>query len=62
MLCKRCMTVMETGTRYEQNRNGKSLAKRYYECKNRKCQHRVYTKEPNFQEYMSKASEKCRNK
>lgn len=56
------MTVMGTGTRYEQNRDGKPSARRYYECKNKKCKHRVYTKEPNFQECMSKASERCRNK
>lgn len=53
---------MGTGTRYEQNRDGRSSAKRYYECKNKKCRYRVYTKESNFQEYMSKASEKCRNR
>ena len=56
------MTVMGTGTRYEQNKDGKSSAKRYYECKNKKCRHRVYTNEPNFQKCMSRASEKCRNK
>lgn len=56
------MTVMGTGTRYEQNRDGKSSARRYYECKNKKCRHRVYTKEPNFQECMSRSSEKCRNR
>ncbi len=54
------MTVMETGTTYEQNKEGKSLAKRFHECK--KCHDKVYTKEPNFQKYMSKASEKCRNR
>ncbi len=62
MLCERCLTVMEAGTRYEQNRDGKSSARRYYECKNKKCRHRVYTKEPNFQDYMSKMSDKYRNK
>ncbi len=62
MLCKRCMTVMRTGTTYEQKKDGKSSFKRYYECKNKKCRHRVYTKEANFQEFMSRASEKCRNK
>lgn len=62
MLCKRCMNVMKTGTRYEQNQDGKSSARRYYECQNKKCRHRVYTKEPNFQECMSNASEKCRNR
>lgn len=63
MLCKRCMMVMGTGTTYEQRKeDGKSSARRYYECKNKKCRYRVYTKEPNFQECMSRASEKCRNR
>lgn len=60
MLCKRCLTVMATGTTYEQNKDGKSSARRFHECK--KCHDKVYTKEPNFQECMSKASEKCRNR
>ncbi len=29
MLCKRCMTVMATGTTYEQRRDGKSSARRF---------------------------------
>lgn len=62
MLCKRCMTVMGSGTRYEQNKDGKSSARRYYECQNKKCRHRVYTKEPNFQEWMNKVLEKSRNR
>lgn len=37
---------METGTSYEQNREGKSSARRFHECK--KCHDKVYTKEPNF--------------
>lgn len=60
MLCKRCMTVMESGTTYEQNKDGKYSARRFNECK--KCHDKVYTKELNFQECMSKASEKCRKK
>ena len=61
MLCRRCMIVMGVGTTYEQkNEDGKSLARRFHECK--KCHDKVYTKEPNFQEYMNKASEKNRNK
>lgn len=57
MLCRKCLVVMETGTTYEQNKeNGKSLARRYHECK--KCNNRVYTKEPNFQEYMDEAVKK----
>lgn len=54
------MTVMETGTTYEQNKEGKPSAKRFYKCK--KCHDKVYTKEPNFQECMSKASDKCKNR
>ena len=60
MLCKKCMVVMETGTTYEQNKDGKPSAKRFHECK--KCHDKVYTKEPNFQEYMNKASDRGRNK
>lgn len=60
MLCKRCMVVMGTGTTYEQNKDGKSLARRYYECK--KCGDKVYTKGFNFQECMIKALDRCRNK
>ena len=60
MLCKKCMIVMETGTTYEQKKDNKSSARRFHEC--RKCHDKVYTKEPNFQECMSKASEKCRIK
>lgn len=60
MLCKRCMTVMETGTTYEQNKDGKPSVRRFHECK--KCYDKVYTKEMNFQEYMNKASEKYRNR
>lgn len=60
MLCKRCMTVMGTGTTYEKKKDGKSSARRYHECK--KCGDRVYTKEPNFQKCMSKELERCRNR
>ena len=60
MLCKRCMTVMGTGTRYEQNKDGKSSAKRYHKCK--KCHDKVYTKEPNFQECISRVTDRCRKK
>lgn len=60
MLCKKCMIVMKPGTSYEQREDGRSSARRYYECK--KCGDKIYTKEPNFQEYMSKVSEKCKNK
>ena len=54
------MTVMETGTTYEQKKDGKSFARRFYECK--KCHDKIYTKEPNFQECMSKAFEKRINR
>lgn len=43
MLCKKCMTVMKTGTTYEQNKEGKSSARRYRECN--KCHDKVYTKD-----------------
>ncbi len=42
MLCKRCMTVMGTGTSYEQDKDGKPLARRFHECK--KCHDRFYIK------------------
>lgn len=54
------MTVMVAGTTYERSRDGKSSARRYYECK--KCHDKVYTKEPNFQECMSKVLEIYGNK
>ncbi len=61
MFCRRCMVVMGTGTRYEQNggRNKPSY-KRYFECG--KCHDRVYTNALNFQETMIKVTEKSRNK
>lgn len=53
MLCERCMAVMKTGTRYEQqNGQGKSLHRRYVECL--KCHDRIYTNTPNFQEILLK--------
>ena len=55
------MTVMETGTRYEQNKGqDKPAHKRYFECK--KCHDRVYTNTSNFQEMLKKESEKSRSK
>lgn len=60
MLCRKCMIVMTTGTTYEQKRDGRLSVKRYHECK--KCHNKIYAKEPNFQEYMSKALEKSRNR
>lgn len=61
MLCKRCMAVMRTGTTYEQRKdNGGASARRFREC--RKCRDKVYTCEPNFQEYMNKVSNKYRNR
>lgn len=62
MLCEWCMTAMGTGTRYEKNRGGKSSARKYYECKNKKCGCRVYVKESNFHESMNKISEKRGNR
>ncbi len=62
MICRRCMVVMRTGTRYEQSEEKKdSLShKRYFEC--RKCHDRVYTNAPNFQDTMTRALEKSRNR
>lgn len=52
------MVVMGTGTTYEQRKEGRSSARRYYECK--KCHDKVYTKEPNFQELLAKESERSK--
>lgn len=53
------MIVMRTGTTYEK-KNGEGLsARRFYECK--KCHDKIFTKEPNFQEYINRASKKQRN-
>lgn len=60
MLCKRCMTVMGTGTTYERKKNGKSSFRRYHECK--KCHDKVYTNESDFYECISKTLEKYRSK
>ena len=55
------MTVMGTGTTYEQKKGeDKPSARRFHECK--KCGDKIYTKEPNFQECMNNAAEKSRNK
>lgn len=62
MLCELCMAAMGAGTRYEQNKGGKSSARRYYECKNKKCGYRVYVKESDFQEGMNRISEKRGNR
>ena len=52
---------MSSGTTYGRRKgDDKSLARRFYECK--KCHDKVYTKEPNFQEIMVKASEKSKNR
>lgn len=48
---------MKSGTTYEQKKkDGKSSAKRFYRCNN--CHDKIYTKEPNFQEYMRRALQK----
>lgn len=61
MLCKRCMTVMEAGTTYEQKKGqDRPSHRRFHECK--KCHDKVYTKEPNFQEILDKESERSRNR
>lgn len=61
MLCSRCMTVMRSGTSYGKDENGaKPFAKRFHECK--KCHERIYTKEPNFQEYLKETIGKAKEK
>ncbi len=61
MLCKRCMTVMRTGTRYEQNKGqNRPSHRRYFECN--KCHDMVYTNALNFQEMLMKESDKSRNR
>lgn len=61
MLCKRCMVVMRIGTEYHPKKNEKDKGfRRFHECK--KCGDKVFTKEPNFQECMNKATEKSRNR
>lgn len=57
MMCKRCMTVMKTGTRYEKNKGqDRPSYKKYFECNN--CHNRFYTNKPNFKEYLKNTSEK----
>lgn len=61
MLCKRCMTIMGTGTSYEQKKGQeKPSHRRFFECG--KCHDKIYTNAPNFQEIMRNESEKSRNK
>lgn len=61
MLCRRCNSIMKTGTRYEQRKGQTRLShKRYFEC--RKCHDRVYTNTSNFQELLVKEKDKNRNK
>lgn len=52
------MALMKSGTSYKQKKDGKYSVRRFHECK--KCHEKVYTNEPNFQEYMNKAKEKKR--
>ena len=55
------MTVMMPGTTYEQGKERfKPSAKRFYKCE--KCKDKIYTNEPNFQEYLHIASKKDKNK
>lgn len=61
MLCKKCMIVMVSGTRYEQNKKqGNPLHRRFFECG--KCHDRVYANIPNFQEMLTRELYKSRNK
>lgn len=54
------MTTMRSGISYERSKDGKLFTRRFHECK--KCHDKVYTKEPSFQECMSKSSENYRNR
>lgn len=55
------MTVMGAGTRYEQRKGQEQPShKRFFECG--KCHDRVYTNALNFQEILTKESEKSRNR
>lgn len=60
MQCKRCMVIMTSGTTYERRKDGKTSSKRFYECK--KCHDKIYTKEPNFQEYIDRLLDGCINR
>lgn len=60
MLCKKCGAIMSAGTTYIQNKDGVCTARRFRECE--KCYDKVYIKEPNYQECMSKIINKNRNK
>lgn len=61
MLCRKCMIIMDSGTRYEKRKGqDKPSHKRYFECG--KCHSRIYTNTHNFQEVLVKESKKNRNK
>lgn len=60
MLCKRCMTVMGTGTTYEQRKDGRLLTRRFRKCK--KCGEEIYIKESTFPECMEKVTKKRESK
>lgn len=55
MTCGRCMVVMKSGTTYE-HKNGQDSAKRYDECP--KCHDKRYNNAANFQESLSRATQK----
>lgn len=60
MLCKKCLIVMNTGTTYTMEKDGKESAKRFCECK--RCGDRIYTKESSLQEGIGRLFKKHRHR
>lgn len=61
MLCKRCMTIMRTGTTYEPKKDGNGqTSKRFSQCP--KCHEKIYKNSFNFQETLVREFDKRRSK
>lgn len=57
MLCRKCLTVMESGTEYYPKKDDRDKGyRRFRKCK--KCHKKIYTKESNFQELIVKSLKK----
>ena len=57
MLCRRCMSVMRSGTAYGRKKSsGEYEARRFCECM--KCHDKFYTRDLNSQEYLKREAEK----
>lgn len=57
MVCKRCMIVMKSGTRYEKKKGqDRPSYKKYFECN--KCHDRVYINKSNFQDFFKEDTRK----